>query len=126
MSSIEQIALRFMARFNSDDLDGVIASFLEDGCYIDPGNVVHQGIDAIHAAMAPLFEGEPGSSEYIITDAIFDDAASKALVNWTLQIKGDGGQVSKLDGLDILTIKDGKIQSKNAFCKAAELKFEAA
>lgn len=124
MSDISDSATRFMTRFNDSDLDGIVSSFAEDGVYIDPHGVTHRGQEALRQAFAPIFNGTFGKVRYEVEDAIYDDAAGKALVTWSMVMAGPGATTSRIRGLDVLAFAHGQLVSKNAYCKSTALLIE--
>jgi len=121
MNNFESEVERFMKTFNTGDFDGMLATFSQDGVYIDPHGTEHRGASAISTALGPIFQGALGSVRYEVTSTLLDEAQSRALVTWTLVMTSADGTKSALDGLDILAYRDGKLESKNAFCKATDL-----
>lgn len=116
---------RFMQTFNTGDFDGMLATFAEGGAYIDPHGSEHRGLSAISAALRPIFEGALGTVHYDVTSTLIDDAQCRALVTWTLLMTAADGAKSAVDGLDILEYRDGKLEIKNAFCKAVDLRIRS-
>jgi SnoaL-like domain len=73
---------RFVAGFNVNSLDDVMAFFADDAVYRSPDGVEHRGRDAIRAAFAPQFGGRFGAMTFAVDDWIVDETARKAAIRW--------------------------------------------
>ena len=126
MATLKALALEFMDRFNTGDLDVVMGRFGETATFIDPQGVPHRGIQAIRAALAPIVEGSAGNARYTVMDTIIDEELSTASITWTLTLGAAGGAGSQMRGIDVLRFDGDKVVLKNCFMKAAELLVEDA
>lgn len=108
---------RFEDSFNRHDPDGLMADMTEDCVFehVAPegkGIGRHEGQAAVRAVWAALPEQFPGyrfSTEDIF--ATDDRCAYRWLLHWNLP---DGGQ-GELRGIDVYTVRDGKIAEKYTY-----------
>ncbi|WP_339671467.1 nuclear transport factor 2 family protein [Dasania marina] len=124
MATFKENVLSFMGRFNDNDLEGALSDFTDDGQYIDEFGNTHQGKTEIRAVLTPIFDGSFGTLTYITEDIISDPSNERAMVTWTLKIKGADNSVCKMRGLDILDFDGKKVRSKNCYIKAREVLIE--
>jgi|GEM_PF-4948502 uncharacterized protein (TIGR02246 family) len=124
MTTLKENVMRFMSRFSDNDLEGALANFTDDGQYIDEFGNTHQGKAAIRAVLTPIFDGSYGTLTYVTEETILDPENERALVTWTLKIKGDDQSTCKMRGLDILDFEGTKVTSKNCYIKAKEVLIE--
>jgi len=123
-ASLAEVTATFMAAFNSNDLDGVVSAFADDGMYEEFNGVVHTGPEAVRAAFAPQFEGRFGEMKFLDEDLIVDAEAGKVMASWrcTLEAKG---QPTSWRGLDAITFNDaGQVTHKLTYAKAKAPLFE--
>ena len=121
MSDLNAHTTAFMSTFNDGDYDKMLGLLSPDCVYMDPNGIEHKGVDAIGASLKSIFDGTLGSVQYTVSSTMLDEASDRALVAWTMMMTAADGQQSCVDGLDILDFRDGKLISKNAFCKAKGL-----
>jgi len=110
-------ARRFVAAFNRNDLDAVMAFFADDGIYDEFNGRRNVGRAAIRAAFAPQFTGAYGKMEFLDEDLFADAESGKVMASWrcTLSIKG---QPTSWRGLDLLHFEQGKLVKKLTYAKA--------
>lgn len=113
----------FMAAFNSNDLDAVVAAFAADGVYDEFNGRTSQGHEAVRAAFLPQFSGAFGEMKFLDEDQFIDADSSKVMVSWrcTLDIKG---QPTGWRGLDLLWWQGDKLARKITYAKAKAPHFD--
>ena len=122
--SLAETTAAFLAAFNNNDLDGVMAHFADDGVYEEFNGAEHKGPDAVRAAFAPQFDGAFGAMKFIDEDLMVDPVAGKVLASWrcTLEVKG---QPTSWRGLDAMTFNDdGQVTRKLTYAKTKAPLFE--
>lgn len=122
-AALRERAVRFLELFNQDDLEGVLASFAEDGIFIDHEGKAHQGGAALREAYAPLLGGAAGKMRYTANETVVDAPAGKAMITWTMTLT-TGGADHRIRGLDILHYDGDRLIAKNSFCKAKAVMLE--
>ena len=80
--SIAAILERFVAGFNDNDLDAVMAFFAEDAVYAPGDGKEHRGKAAIREAFRPQFEGAYGAMTFVVSDRLVDETGRKAAIRW--------------------------------------------
>ena len=119
--SLAEITASFMQAFNTNDLDGVMAHFADDGVYEEYNGTRSVGLDAVRAAFAPQFDGAFGEMKFIDEDLIIDPVAGKVMASWTCTLEARG-EPAAWRGLDAMTFDDdGKITHKLTYAKAKAL-----
>lgn len=121
----------FCDAFNRNDLDAVMAFFADDGAYTTLEGRRCVGPAAIRAELAPQFAGALGHMHFATEDLFVDEAAGKVVLRWWCEHRIDGfeslrafgarllyGRALKWQGLDVLTVVDGKIREKHTYCRA--------
>jgi uncharacterized protein (TIGR02246 family) len=73
---------RFVAGFNDNDLDAVMAFFAEDAVYAPGDGAEYRGKAAIREAFRPQFEGAYGEMTFVVHDRLVDEAGRKAAIRW--------------------------------------------
>ncbi|WP_404301824.1 nuclear transport factor 2 family protein [Alicycliphilus denitrificans] len=109
----------FSAAWNRHDIDAIM-SFMSDDCVFetpagpDACGTRHVGREAVRKAFAAVWDAMP--------DALWSEGrylvqGNLGLSQWRFTgTNADGSRVD-VDGVDVFTLKDGKIQVKNAFRK---------
>lgn len=121
---LAELTATFMAAFNSNDLDGVMAHFADDGVYEEFNAREHRGVDAVRAAFAPQFAGQFGEMKFLDEDLMVDAEAGKVMASWRCTLESKG-QPTSWRGLDAMTFNsDGKITHKLTYAKAKAPLFE--
>ncbi|WP_417514465.1 nuclear transport factor 2 family protein [Minwuia sp.] len=122
---LKQLTEDFMACFNRDDLDGVMAYFAPEATYDQFDGTVAAGLDEVRAAFAPQFEGAFGEMRFEDEDMFIDERAGKVMVSWHCAFDTKSGRTG-WRGLDLLHFNsDGQIVSKLTYAKAKTLKLAA-
>lgn len=83
MADIATALDRFVAAFNTNDLDLVMEHFAEDAEYLPGDGSRHVGLTAIRREFEPQFRGAYGAMTFEEHDRIIDAAARKATIRWT-------------------------------------------
>jgi SnoaL-like domain len=82
---IAEVLREFVAGFNTNSLDDVMAYFADDAVY-EPGNGdIHRGRDAIRKAFLPQFSNAFGTMTFVVSDQVIDERARKATIRWLCQ-----------------------------------------
>jgi ketosteroid isomerase-like protein len=91
---IAVVVARFVAGFNANDLDAVMAFFTEDAVYRPGDGNEHRGRAAIREAFRPQFEGAYGAMVFAVDDVLVDEASRKAAIRWICRhdIGGENGR----------------------------------
>lgn len=116
--SLADLTASFIGAFNTNDLDGVMDHFADDGIYEEFNGTRSTGLEAVRAAFAPQFAGAFGEMKFVDEDLIVDPLAGKVMASWTctLEVKGEP---ASWRGLDAMTFDDdGKITHKLTYAKA--------
>lgn len=121
MSDLSDNTTAFMNTFNDKDYDRMVELLSSEAVYVDPNGIEHRGRAAIGTSLRSIFDGTLGDVSYDVTSTILDEPNARALVTWTMMMTAADGSRSMVDGLDILRFEDGRLVSKNAFCKAESL-----
>ncbi|BAX98002.1 hypothetical protein MSTE_02693 [Mycobacteroides stephanolepidis] len=125
---------RFVAAFNTNELDVVMQHFAEDAEYLPGDGSRHVGLAAIRREFEPQFRGAYGAMTFDEHDRIIDAAARKATIRWTcrhdIRSRRSAGWVLGLvtrigavvlprfgwEGLDVFHFDDdGKITGKYTY-----------
>jgi uncharacterized protein (TIGR02246 family) len=110
------LTARFVEAFNSNDLDGVMAFFADDGIYDEFNGRRNVGKAAVRAALEPQFNGAFGEMKFLDEDMFVDPDAGKVMASWrcTLSIKGEP---TSWRGLDLMHFKNDKLVQKLTYAK---------
>ena len=113
----------FMAAFNGNDLDVVVATFAPNGVYDEFNGRTSQGHEAIRAAFLPQFSGVFGEMKFLDEDLFIDAETAKVMVSWrcTLEVKG---QPTGWRGLDLLWWQGDRLVRKITYAKAKAPSFD--
>ena len=79
---IAEVLERFVAGFNSNDLDDVMTFFSDDAVYLPGDGSEFRGRDAIRQAFLPQFSGAFGAMTFLVDDRVVDEGARKAAIRW--------------------------------------------
>ncbi|MES2100422.1 MAG: nuclear transport factor 2 family protein [Pseudomonadota bacterium] len=109
----------FSAAWNAHDIDALM-SFMHDDCeFLTPAGpdacgTRHVGRDAVRRAFEGVWQAMPDAhwhnGRYIVQGDL-------AFSLWTFTGTTADGARTEVDGVDVFTLKNGKIQTKNAFRK---------
>jgi ketosteroid isomerase-like protein len=108
---------RFNDAFGRHDVDGVMAAMTEDCVFENtppPDGERYVGQAAVRAFWTSFFAGSP--------DARFDAeeafaAGDRCVVRWRYAWSDADGTTGHVRGLDIFTVRDGKVAEKLAYVK---------
>lgn len=110
----------FSEAWNRHDIDAIMSFMSEDCVFETPAGPEahgsrHVGREAVRRAFAAVWEALPDArwsqGRYLVQ-------GNTGLSQWRFTgTNADGSRVD-VDGVDVFTLKDGKIQVKNAFRKA--------
>ena len=128
-NTIEELAERYGAAWNSQDLDAIVSMHAEDGTFQlhVPGGERVSGRDGIRAAFAgflaqlPDIHFEPvrlraGADFWVLESAMSGTVAAPIDVEGE-QVQADGARVS-VDAVDVISVRDGVVQSKDTYLDA--------
>jgi steroid delta-isomerase-like uncharacterized protein len=115
-----ELLIRHTEAWNRHDLDGLMDLFDDDCVFEASGGdevcgTLYQGRAEVRRAFADVFESMPdanwgnGRHHYIAPDY--------GISEWTLTGTLSDGRRLEVNGCDFLTVRDGKILTKNAFRK---------
>jgi ketosteroid isomerase-like protein len=108
------LVTRFENGFNARDWDATMADMTEDCVFehVAPAAVSfgrHEGAEAVRAVWESMDEHFPGYTQEIIElFASGDQACCRFVLRW----KDADGADAALHGVDVLTVRDGKIAEK--------------
>jgi len=123
-ASLAETTASFMHAFNTNDLDGVMSHFADDGIYEELNGKQSKGADAVRATFEPQFSGAFGEMKFIDEDLMVDAEAGKVMASWQCTFESKG-QPMAWRGLDAMTFDaDGKITHKLTYGKAKVPLFE--
>ncbi|MBM3672362.1 MAG: nuclear transport factor 2 family protein [Actinobacteria bacterium] len=107
---------RFNEAFNAHDVDAVMAAMTDDAVFEStspPDGDRHQGAEAVRATWEAFFATSPDAHfDAEETIATGDRCVVRWLYTWT-----EDGQARHLRGVDVFTIRDGKVAEKLAYVK---------
>eukprot|EP01013_Petalomonas_cantuscygni_P013084 TRINITY_DN27259_c0_g1_i1.p1 TRINITY_DN27259_c0_g1~~TRINITY_DN27259_c0_g1_i1.p1 ORF type:complete len:144 (-),score=31.12 TRINITY_DN27259_c0_g1_i1:144-575(-) len=106
MANLEDLTRQYVAIFHAKKLDEVIGMFHANGTLKDPANVC-KNHDELRALLTGLFANE---ISFEAVNIFVDDAKATSVIEFRLSI-GD----KKLQGVDLIQWKDGKIQDLRAY-----------
>ena len=111
-----QLTNDFVDAFNRMNLEDVVSFFADDGIYEDSTGGRHIGRDAIRTAFEPLVGGSRGNIRFDGEDVFVETDTGKVLTSWRLNLDKDG-EVSVIQGIDILEFAADKLKKKMAYMK---------
>jgi ketosteroid isomerase-like protein len=108
------LVTRFENGFNTRDVDALMADMTEDCVFhhVAPAHVSfgrHEGQAAVRAVWESMDEHFPGFTQEIVD--IFA-AGNRACCRYVLRWKGPDGGEAALHGVDVITVRGGKIAEK--------------
>ena len=113
----------FSNAWNSHDIDKLM-SFMSEDCVFHTvagegvlGNSI-EGYEAVRDSFAAVFKNFPDATW---SDAVHFVCGDKAITESTYSATNPDGSVTRARMVDVFTLKDGKIQVKNAFRKSRPL-----
>lgn len=127
-SVTEATLAAFSEAWNAHDIDALM-SFMDDDCEFltpvgaDACGTRHVGRDAVRRAFAAVWQAMPDAQWSNGRYVVQGDAGFSL---WTFSGTAADGTRTEVDGVDVFTLKNGKIQVKNAFRKARANNISAA
>lgn len=125
MPDLSALTTAFMNTFNDGDFDRMLALLSPTAIYVDPNDTEHRGPEAIGASLKSIFDGTLGTVSYKVKSTVINDDLQLSLVTWTMVMTTKDGSASSVEGLDILRFEDGRLVSKDAYCKAETLAIQS-
>ena len=109
-----QLITRFETAFNTREFDAIMADMTDDCVFEHIGAEGHsfgrrQGQEAVRAVWLGLEEVFPGYQFEV--DDVFA-AGERGVCRWTVRWQQPDGTSASLRGVDIFTLRDGKIAEK--------------
>lgn len=108
---------RFNAAFARRDVDAVMAAMTDD-CVFEstapPDGHRHEGQRAVRTCWEALFAGSPEAS--FATEELLV-AGDRAVLRWRYRWQAPDGSDGHVRGVDLLTVRDGKIAEKLSYVK---------
>lgn len=108
---------RFNEAFNAHDVDAVMACMTDDAVFestTPPAGDRHEGAAAVRAAWESFFAASPtahfDAEEVIAT-------GDRCIVRWVYSWTDADGTAGSIRGVDVLTVRDGKVAEKLAYVK---------
>jgi hypothetical protein len=80
--TIAHVLERFVAGFNDNSLDDVMAFFADDAVYRPGDGTEFRGREAIRDGLRPQFSGAFGAMQFVVDDSVVDEVARKAAIRW--------------------------------------------
>jgi ketosteroid isomerase-like protein len=110
------VVTRFIESVGRHDLDAILADLTGDAVYENLGQDVdsgrHEGHDAVRAAFAAVFAAYPDC--HSDTDELFADG-DRCCYCWTMHWTDADGSPASSTGVDIFTVRDGKVAYKKTY-----------
>ena len=110
------VVTRFIESVGRHDLDAILADMTGDAVYENLGQDVdsgrHEGHDAVRAAFAAVFAAYPDC--HSDTDELFADG-DRCCYCWTMHWTEADGSPASSTGVDIFTVRDGKVAYKKTY-----------
>lgn len=103
--AVKQVCEKLVAAFNAGDAAAASALFVADGELTDDAGNTHKGKEAIEALLKKFFETFPGAQ--VAVDAE--------------KIRVIGSSMAVQEGVQVISTKDGKSHSNNAFTAVLSL-----
>lgn len=108
------LVTRFENGFNTRDVDALMADMTEDCVFehVAPAAVSfgrHQGQDAVRAVWESMDTHFPGYTQEVVD--IFA-AGDRCACQWIIRWQEADGTAASLKGVDIITVRDGRIAEK--------------
>lgn len=108
---------RFNEAFNRHDVDAVMAAMTDD-CVFEstdpPAGTRREGAAAVRAAWDEFFTASPTAhfeaEETIVT-------GDRCVVRWRYTWTNDDGTSGAVRGVDVMTVRDGRVAEKLAYVK---------
>lgn len=108
---------RFNEAFNRHDVDAVMAVMTDD-CVFEsttpPLGTRVEGGDAVRAAWVEFFASSP-TAHFDTEECIVH--GDRAVVRWRYTWTADDGTPAAVRGVDVMTVRDGKVAEKLSYVK---------
>lgn len=119
---------RFMRAWNAHDTEGLMACMTDDCIfYTSSGTTavgtVCTGLDEVRSAYQQIFNRFPNATwlspvHYVCESLEADSHSQRAMTTWRFQGNpAGGGAVVEAHGIDLLTIRNGRIAVKDTYRK---------
>ena len=112
----------FLTPWNAHDIEGAMALMTDDCLWevargVAPHGTVHQGADAVRAAIAGAFRAMPDVRYDLVRSSFGRDLiVLELLVSGTLA----EGRQARFHACDVMTMRDGKVAAKRSYRKVIE------
>jgi len=110
------VVTRFIESVGRHDLDAILADMTGDAVYENLGQDVdsgrHEGHDAVREAFAAVFAAYPDC--HSDTDELFADG-DRCCYCWTMHWTEADGSPASSTGVDVFTVRDGKVAYKKTY-----------
>ena len=108
---------RFNAAFNRQDIDATMAAMTDDPIFENtnppPDGQRSVGADAVRQAFSEFFASSPGA-QFEVEEQFA--AGKRGVVRWIYRWQNPGGE-GHVRGVDIFTVRDGKVAEKLSYVK---------
>lgn len=108
---------RFNAAFNRHDVDAVMAAMTDD-CVFEstapPFGERYVGAVEVRGAWEAFFAASP-TARFDAEETIV--AGDRCVVRWRYSWTGDDGEPRAVRGVDVITVRDGRVAEKLAYVK---------
>ncbi len=116
-----KLAERFLAAWNKQDVEQVLACYTEDGAYLDPntrGHVV--GHDAMRRYLTRLFDA--WKMHWSLREFfLFADGSGGAFL-WHAELRpAKGGKTAEIDGMDLVEVRGDRMCRNEVYFDRAAL-----
>lgn len=113
-TELSHLTDRFVAAFNRQSMEDVMAFFADDAVYQDPYGKTHEGKAAISKAFEAVLNGGLGKVLFDGEDRFIDAETGKVMDSWTLHMhRGEGPEKeASMLGLDLLHFDGDKLVRK--------------
>jgi ketosteroid isomerase-like protein len=110
---------RFSAAFGNGDVDAIMALMTDDVVFEStgpaPDGVRHQGAQAVRAVWEELFGGTSGAQ--FTEEASFIGPDGRGVLRWRFEWTNEDGSPGHVRGVDVVTLRDGKVAEKLSYVK---------
>lgn len=114
-TAARELAERFLEAWNSQDVEAVLACYTEDAVYWDPntrGEV--RGREAMRRYLRKLFAA--WTMRWSLREAFALEGRDGAAVLWTASLrKAEGGEGVEARGMDLVLVRDGRIERNEVY-----------
>jgi steroid delta-isomerase-like uncharacterized protein len=116
-----QLADDFLAAWNSQDVEKVVATYTDDVVYLDPNTRgAVKGSDDLRRYLEKLFAA--WEMTWALKEAFLLEGGDGCAVLWHATIKKPGGEkVVEFDGMDLVQVRDDRISRNEVYFDRAAL-----